>query len=244
LIGAAVYLVQRMVPLEWLSAESFLNQSGAASGSAMPWLPFYVAILHPSAILIYFLGIVWVFTMLNLAHTFLYTGSRIILAWAEDHLIPASAVFVHPELHSPLITILMICILAEVGVVDTALQNGVTNTTDPVFFITATQLLPVLGITLLPFLRRDWYRKAPSILQWRIGPLPMITLVGVLALAYQIWMLSALIVWPGFSQVGVGTAITFAVVFLSGVAWFYVRRHTLIQGGEDVDSWLKRLPEE
>ncbi|RPJ40280.1 MAG: APC family permease, partial [Chloroflexi bacterium] len=120
-LAVVTVFVQRLVPLEWLAAESYLSQAGAYRGQAIPSLPLYALILRPDAILVYLLGFVWILALLNLAHTLLYAGSRIMLAWGEDHLFPDSAMFLHPELRSPLITVLLICLLAEAGVVWAAL---------------------------------------------------------------------------------------------------------------------------
>jgi amino acid transporter len=243
IMAGSAFFVQRLVPLEWLAAESYLSNTVGSKMLTMPWLPFYVAILHPSRWLIYFLGITWVFTLVNLAQTFLYTGSRVMLAWAEDHLIPESAGFVHPELRSPLITVLLICILAEMGVVQAALTAGSIGGVNPVFFIPATQLLPVLGITLLPFLKRDWFRNAPAVARVMLGPVPLISVVGGLSLVYLAGMMVALMIRPGFNQVGSDTLIVFGAVFLSGLVWYYFRRRSMVRAGEDVDRLLKGVPE-
>ncbi len=244
ILATTAFLLQRLVPAEWLSAESFLYHTGANKEIAMPWLPFYLAILRPNALLIQAIGLSWIFSLLTMGHTFLYASSRIMLAWGEDHLMPQAATFVHPELRSPLITVLIVCLLAEFGVVETALNTGINNRINPVFFLVGAQLLPVLGITLLPFIKRDWFLQSSGFLRARIGPLPLISLIGGLCVVYLAGMLVALVIWPGYNPLNGETLVWFAIMFASGLAWFYGRRFFLVKQGSDIDTLLRSAPEE
>src|SRR3990170_1619781 len=91
-------LLQRLVPLEWLAAESYLSNIGY-EGPTMPWITFYAAVLRPSF---------------------------------------------------PLI----------------------------LFFAFCTMLVPVLAITLFPFLKPDLYQNASAAVRRSIGGFPLITIVG------------------------------------------------------------------
>ncbi len=237
-------LLQRLVPSEWLSAESYLSHAGGNTEPAMPWLPFYLAVLQPNGTLIRILGVAAVISYLAMAHTFLYTSSRIMLAWGEDHLIPQYATFIHPELRSPLITVLIVCLLAEVGVMESALNTGINTRINPVFFFVGVEFLPVLGITLLPFRKREWFGRASGFLRARIGPLPLISLAGGLGVLYLIAMVAALVIWPGYNPLNIDTLIWFGIMFTSGLTWFYGRRFLLKKQGTDIDPILHSAPED
>jgi amino acid transporter len=58
-------LLQRLVPLEWLAAESYLSNAGITEANPMPWITFYAAILKPSFILLWIVAIAWVYTLIN-----------------------------------------------------------------------------------------------------------------------------------------------------------------------------------
>ncbi len=244
LLAAIAVLLQRLVPAGWLSAQSYFYQTGAGKVSAMPWLPYYVALLLPNGLFIRVLGLIWIISFLNMAHTFLYTSSRIILAWGEDHLMPPGATFIHPELRSPLITVLIVCLLAQVGVVESGLNTGINSRINPVFFFVCAELLPVIGITLLPFRQRDWFQRAAGWQRIKIGPLPLISLVGGLAVICLIGMIATLVIWPGYNPLNIDTMLWFAVMFVSGLAWFFGRRSFLNRQGQDIDALLRSAPEE
>jgi amino acid transporter len=240
ILVSVTVLVQRLVPLEWLAAESSLSHSTAFQGLSMPWLPFYAVILRPNAILVYLLGLAWIFALINLAYTLLYSASRIILAWGEDHLIPDSAMFIHPELRSPLILVLLVCLLAEAALVWAALSPAYFYRVNPVFYIAAAQLLPVLGVTLMPFLKREWFEQAGEIARSRVGSLPLVAITGAISLLYLVGMF----IWLGLGKnlLGWETLLGFAIVVVTGLAWFYARRYYLIRQGKDLDRIFKSIP--
>jgi amino acid transporter len=244
ILAISTILLQRMVPSEWLSAESYLFHTNGSTVSAMPWLPLYLAVLRPNGTLVQILGLAAVFSYLAMAHTFLYTSSRIMLAWGEDHLIPQYATFVHPELRSPLITVLIVCLLAEGGVMESALNTGINTRINPVFFFVGVELLPVLGITLLPFRKKDWFERASGFLRARIGPLPLISIVGGLGVLYLVAMIAALVIWPGYNPLNIDTLIWFGIMFASGLTWFYGRRFLLRRQSIDIDPMLHNAPDE
>ena len=92
----AAILLQRLVPLEWIAAESYLSNAGVSSANPMPWITFYAAILKPNIILLWIVAIAWFYTLINLAQTYFFYCSRIIFAWSFDRLDPREGL-----LHSP-----------------------------------------------------------------------------------------------------------------------------------------------
>src|SRR3989337_2120719 len=110
-------LLQRLVPLQWLAAESYLSNIGY-EGRTMPWITFYAAILKPSFPLVLLVAVAWIYTLINLAQTYFFYCSRIIFAWSFDRLIPEAVSYIHPKLRSPLWAILIITIIGEIGIID------------------------------------------------------------------------------------------------------------------------------
>lgn len=241
-ISLAVLLLQRLVPGEWLSAESYLYQATGSTSGAMPWITFYVIILQPSRTLVILLALTWVFGILNMAHAFLYAGSRVILAWTDDRLLPRWVGFVHPVLKSPLIAVLFVSLVAEIGVVESALNGSLPIRFNPLFFMVLIQVLPILGVTLLPYLKRDWYQTAPRLVRIKVGPVPLVSFSGVAALFYLLWMIMGNSLQGIFGGISLPTVTLFGALFLFGLSWFFARHYYLKQAGEDIDLLLQRLP--
>ncbi|PWB51488.1 MAG: hypothetical protein C3F13_13680 [Anaerolineales bacterium] len=241
---SAALLLQRLVPLEWIAAESYLSNAGVTDANPMPWITFYASILRPNLILLWVVAIAWVYTLINLAQTYFFYCSRIIFAWSFDRLIPEKVCFIHPTLHSPIIAILIITLIAEVGVIDAATGGVMGAQLNFVFFAVCTQLVPVLAITLLPFTKPDIFENASAFVKRRIGKVPVITIVGGITMTYLLWMIIASFLYPAVGgRIGVGTLGTLAGFVISGIIVFYVARwYRLSKEGIDINWTFQSVP--
>jgi len=240
---AATLLLQRLVPLEWIAAESYLSQSGY-EGLTMPWIIFYAAILKPSFPLLLIVLIGWVYTLINLAQTYFFYCSRIIFAWSFDRLIPERVCFIHPTLHSPIVAIAIITGIAEVGVIDAATGGVMGAQLNFVFFAVCTQLVPVLSMTLFPYLKPDLFENASAFVRRKVGNVPVITIVGSITMLYLLWMIIASFLFPAVGgRIGAGTLGTLAGFIISGLIVFYAARaYRMNKEGIDINWTFQSVP--
>jgi len=240
----AALLLQRLVPLEWLAAESYLSNAGISDANPMPWITFYAAILKPSTILIWIVAIAWVYTLINLAQTYFFYCSRIIFAWSFDRLIPEKVCYIHPTLKSPIIAILIISLIAEVGVIDAATGGVMGAQLNFVFFAVCTQLVPVLAITLFPFTKPDLFENASGFVKRRLGKVPVITIVGAITMTYLLWMIIASFMFPAVGgRIGSGTIGTLLSFVISGIIVFYIARwYRMSKEGIDLNWTFQSIP--
>lgn len=240
----AAILLQRLVPLEWIAAESYLSNAGVASANPMPYITFYAAILKPNLILLWIVAIAWFYTLINLAQTYFFYCSRIIFAWSFDRIIPEKVCYIHPKLHSPIVAIALIALIAEVGVIDAAKGGVMGAQLNFVFFAVCTQLVPVLAVTLFPFLKPDLFENASGFVRRKIGKVPVITIIGSITLCYLLWMLIASFLFPAVGgRIGAGTLLTLAGFIVSGIAVFYIARaYRLKKEGIDINWTFKSIP--
>ncbi len=236
-------MIQRLVPLEWISAESYLSQSDY-TGQTMPWITFWAAILKPSFPLVLFTFIAWVYTLINLAQTYFFYCSRIVFAWSFDRLIPERVSSIHPKLHSPVVAITIITVIAEIGVIDAALGGVMGAQLNFVFFAVCTQLIPVLAMTLFPYLKPDLFENASAMVRRKVGGVPLITIVGGITMAYLIWMIIASFAFPAVGgRIGMGTLGTLAGMVITGLIVFYAARaYRLRTEGIDVNWTFQSVP--
>lgn len=242
-VSAAV-LLQRLVPLEWIAAESYLSNSGVSSANPMPWITFYAGILKPNFILLWTVAIAWVYTLINLAQTYFFYCSRIIFAWSFDRLIPEKVCYIHPTLHSPIVAITIITLIAEVGVIDAATGGVMGAQLNFVFFAVWTQLVPVLAIMLLPFTKPEIFENASAFVKRKIGKIPVITIIGGITMLYLLWMIVASFLYPAVGgRIGLGTVGTLIGFFLSGFIVFFVARwYRLNKEGIDINWTFQSVP--
>jgi amino acid transporter len=240
----AALLLQRLVPLEWIAAESYLSNAGVSEANPMPWITFYAAILKPNFLLLWIVAFAWVFTLINLAQTYFFYCSRIIFAWSFDRLIPEKVCYIHPTLHSPIVAITIITLIAEVGVIDAATGGVMGAQLNFVFFAVCTQLIPVLAITIFPFTKPDLFENASAFVKRRLGKVPVITIVGGITMAYLLWMIIASFLYPAVGgRIGTGTLLTLAGFVISGIIVFYVARwYRLKNEGIDIKWTFQSVP--
>lgn len=239
IILTGVTLLQQAVSPEWLSAQSYLSRAGNYSGKTMPIITFYAAILLRSLPLMSVILVAWAYTLINLAQIFIFSASRIMLAWADDGLLPRGMNYIHPRLRSPLLTMLAAAVMAQFGMVYVLL--GGTGLNIP-FFASLAILLPVAAATVFPFIRKDWFATSPGFVRLKIGPLPVITMAGAIALGCLVWVvISSFLPGSPFLVFG-ATQVLIVGVLLGGVIWYYLRRLYLQKKGICLDEALKSLP--
>jgi amino acid transporter len=241
-------LLQRLVPLEWIAAESYLSNAGVSDANPMPWITFYAAVLNPNILFLWIVAIAWVYTLINLAQTYFFYCSRIIFAWSFDRLIPERVCYIHPTLHSPIVAILIITIIAVIGVIDTSgllwpgrLMGAQLNF---VFFAVCTQLIPVLAITIFPFTKPDLFENSSAFVKRKVAGIPVITIVGAVTMAYLLWMIIASFLYPAVGgRIGPGTLGTLFGFIISGLIVFYIARsYRMRKEGIDINWTFQSVP--
>jgi basic amino acid/polyamine antiporter, APA family len=244
----AAILLLRLVPAEWIAAESYLSNAGVADANPMPWITFYAAILKPSIILLWIVAIAWVYTLINLAQTYFFYCSRIIFAWSFDRLIPEQVCYIHPTLNSPIVAIGIITLIAEIGVLDASgwLWAGsvMGAQLNFVFFAACTMLVPVAAITLFPFTKPDLFENASAFVKRKIGNIPVITIVGTITFLFLLWLIVASFAYPAVGgRIGVGTLGTLAGFILSGlIVFFAARAYRMNKEGIDINWTFQSVP--
>jgi amino acid transporter len=214
----------------------------------MPWITFYAGILKPNFLLIWIVAIAWVYTLINLAQTYFFYCSRIIFAWSFDRLIPEKVCYIHPTLRSPIVAITIITLIAVVGILDASgwLWPGsvMGAQLNFVFFAVCTQLVPVLAITLFPYLKPDLFEDSSAFVKRKVGNVPVITIIGAITMAYLLWMIIASFLYPAVGgRIGSGTLGTLAGFVISGIIVFYVARwYRLKNEGIDINWTFQSVP--
>jgi len=244
----AALLLQRLVPLEWIAAESYLSNAGVTSANPMPWITFYAAILRPNLILLWIVAIAWFYTLINLGQTYFFYCSRIIFAWSFDRLVPEKVCYIHPTLRSPIIAIAIITAIAELGVIDASglLWTGsvMGAQLNFVFYAACTMLVPVLAVTIMPFTKPDIFENASAMVKRKIGKVPVITVVGAITLAYLVWMIVASFLYPAVGgRIGPISLVVLACLIISGIAVFYIARaYRMSKEGIDINWTFQSVP--
>lgn len=237
----AVLLYPRLMSLQWMAAEGFLYYN--TDVWALPFSTFYANILWPNPIVVFIIMLGFVYTLVNLAMTYFFYNSRIFFAMAFDRALPESIAFVHPKLRSPVVAMTLCAIFAAIGV-GLSVYTIIFVQFNFVLFCAIVQLIPVSGVIIYPFVRKEEFARAPRLVRFKLGPVPGISVIGLGTLAYLLWMIISTYLFPAvgglISSVTVGWFIGF---YITGVIIFVLMRwYRLRKEGLDINLAYKEIP--
>jgi amino acid transporter len=153
---------------------------------------------------------VFVLLLINLVQMQFQYTSRIILAWVNDELMPASLGFIQPNLKSPVIAVLLVAVIALFSLLVSALTGAVNNPIEYMFLLAVFQLPSLLAVTVLPFVRPAWFEAAPRIARIKLGPIPLISLSGLISFIFVL----AVTALPFIVQIEKRISLTAVILFL------------------------------
>jgi APA family basic amino acid/polyamine antiporter len=229
----------------FISATAYLGFSGSSAYPlpAAPYPDYFLAILYPNLPFNIFMmatGITW---CLVLMITFIILASRALFAWSFDRLGPSALADINDRFHSPIkasvvavvggIIFLVLCVFSFLGVYFGSL----------VAYTSAFAVTTLAGI-FFPFTKRSMFEQSPAIVKRKIGPLPVISLFGVLSLLTLGFMLYYLLANPTVSGISAPGLALIVFTYSFGIALFYGIRAYRKSRGVDLSLSYKELPPE
>lgn len=238
----SVLLLQRVVPVQFLSAQSYLTQKEIeVTGLALSWLPFYAAVVRPSLPLIILIGVSWIYLLFLLVMVLMFSASRIVLAWARDNVVPDSLAFIHARQRTPLLAVLIAAVAVQIGLIDAVQGGPVFSAMHFAVFLSVSQVIPVASLLLVPILGK---KVAGISMPSKVGLILGVP-VWLVTLGFLVWSMLAVLIYP-FQLQGIRpTTFTWmAACFLSGLAWYFFRWLYLRRKGIDLAAGYRSLPPE
>jgi len=232
---------------DFLASISYLttyNPQGLPWGNALEMITALFGLVAKNPILaaVTVLGMSFAGTIIYTVVLYLQIG-RNIFAWSMDRLIPEKLSEVSPRFHTPTYTNLAIFVVCELFLMVTAAFPDAfwtilfSTVIGPAF---SCMFLPGITAALLPYRRRDIYEVSP--VKREIGGIPVITIFGVIAAAYMIFMVYEYVSWPQF---GISDPLPLFLNFgmiLIGIALYWIIRYIRRRQGVDIDLAFKEIP--
>jgi amino acid transporter len=184
-IGVAIVLtllLQNVIGVTFLGAVGWDPFLADTSVLGLPFaMPFseLVAYLSASPIVALLLGLGFVFWSYTWLPGQILNASRNLLAYGLDGVLPARLATVSERYHTPVVALVLTGALSVVALVVYATNPDFTTLVGIVAFIVSFMFVSVSAI-MLPYRRRELFESSP--INWRIGGLPVVTIVGVLSL--------------------------------------------------------------
>lgn len=183
----------------------------------------------------------WTYTWLPI---YILTATRNVLAWALDGLAPSKISEVNENTHSPLTAIVVSAVLG-IGFLWLYAYDSAFSTISGFFGqVCGTFVLTSIGAIVFPYTQKDMFEASP--VAWRVGGVPVLSLLGVLSLIGMLVMAWAFLNDP---QSGISFAQPFmlyvnAGVFVSGFIYYYAAKFIQARNGVDIDLAFAEIPPE
>lgn len=173
-------------------------------------------------------------------------ASRLLFAFSFDRLLPSKMADVNQRLASPVNALVVVLILA-VGLSALAVYTtALTVVANALLVFCVFWFTTSLAAALLPYLRPQLYASSPKMVSGRIGPVPMITIIGGLSALITAFMFVIVAkdhrLSGGYPSQSI---IALAIIGLFGPVIYVIAKFRLRQSeGIDLDLAMRELPPE
>jgi amino acid transporter len=249
LVWPIYYITYLVFGFDFINASSFLATLGYPG-----WYEYTWAYSMPSYLIAFTTTNVWIIGLVNLAVCMVCVGScgivipflytRNIFAWSFDRLLPSKVADLDKR-GNPVWAILLMFITAQFA-------NFLTFFTGVFAFLLYSMLGWFIGVFIVsiaaiwfPFRRKDIFDAAPPLAKKMIGPIPLISLFGILSLFVSIWVIVASLT-PGAIAffVSVEYIIGMVITLIIGPVWYFIARAYWQSKGLPIHLAHKELPPE
>lgn len=175
---------------------------------------------------------------------YILTATRNLLAWALDGLAPSKVADVNEKTHSPMVAIVLSSLLGIGFLWLYAYDSAFTTITGFFGQVCGTFMLTSVGAIVFPYTQKDMFDASP--VAWRVGGIPVLSILGVLS---AIGM--GVIAWAFLNDPQSGVSFSQPLmlyinlgVFLSGFVYFYVAKFIKARQGVDISLAFAEIPPE
>jgi basic amino acid/polyamine antiporter, APA family len=226
--------------------QNWLAASYGAGASAAPFLPYFsnlALVLTSNPIVLFFMIVGVLLNAIQVVFNVIVGWTRVAVAMSIDGALPKIVSNVSPRTHTPVFAHLIFLVLG--GVVFSYVYNLVPGYTTYTLAVTAVATVmyigTALGGALFPKTRKEVYATSP-IAKYKIGPVPLITLCGVIAAGFSLWMLYWYLTQPFLGVANYVSEIIMLAIFLAWVGYYFLRRAYLRSVGVNIDLAYKEVP--
>jgi APA family basic amino acid/polyamine antiporter len=259
LIATGILLALLAVGIERVAPPEFLTVAGAGYWSLIGeaningfnlWPPIIAVALAGSPLVVLIIGLGYLLNGFQIVCNCYIGMTRVLVAMSLDRLLPEWFSKVNEKLHTPMnahiayfaasIPVILAYNLVPGWI---GLTLGVTFGCGYVFVITC------IAGALLPYRAKELYEASPGA-KYKLGGIPMITVLGVLGGILGILMVAAFLFAPQLGVLGTWSmanpwpqVIAFGIILISWI-WYMIAKNAQKSRGINVDYAFKEIPPE
>jgi amino acid transporter len=253
MMAVLALVIVRTVDQNWLSAAAYAagGYNPAIPAPVIPpWFSALAIMLTDSPILLFLMIVGVMLNAIQVVFNVIVGWTRVAVAMSIDGVLPKFISHVSPRTHTPVYAHVIFLILG--GYVFAYVYNLVPGYVTYTLAVTAVATVMYIGTALggavFPWTRKEVYATAP-ISKFKLGPIPLITICGVVAAVFSAAMLYFFFTywWLVGIDLSAGLAgnwfpIALVVIFFGWVAYYFVRRAYLRSIGVNLDLAYKEVP--
>ena len=229
---------------DFLGSVWFLSSTGASQYpfSVPPFWGLFVSMLTNNPIVLWLIAVTWTAAVVSAIPPIFTAVSRSFFAWSFDGILPAKFAEVNEKYGAPTYSIIIIGVIAEVALILSNYTSFLTFAAGVGIAFMLAFIFVALAAILFPFTRKNIYSSSSA--NVNLGPLPLITLAGVVSLIWYLMILYFLLSNPLYGAnipptwIAISATILVPLVVYVG-AYFYRKRQ-----GVNLALALKEIPPE
>jgi amino acid transporter len=235
-------LIEKTVSFHFNTSAAYLSAQhpGSYGFNQSPIYTWYAFVLTKSPVLLLLMGIGLATMGLSNGPQQIIWGSRILFAWSLDRIVPAPVAWVWERTASPVIAIVITVICGEI--VLWLYVKGTLTYFAPIIIFAIDYILVSICAILIPFVKKTktfWERSGNN---YKLGKVPVITILGVVSLFYWIYVLVRgmqvdLLGANTTSNIELSLGVIGVGIIYFGIVWWYRKRE-----GMDLSRTYAQLP--
>ena len=163
--------------------------------------------------------------------------------WSFDRIVPEKLSYVSDRTHTAVYAVILFTVVSEIGFIPSVYGGWGAVVGNAVILLAIGYLITSISGILFPFRQRAIFDQSPSFVKAKIGPIYVISIIGIYATATSLFLLWAAITnsWIGGSPQSY--PYTFLSLFL-GPLIYYIAKWYRARHGIDLSLAFKALPPE
>ncbi len=243
IMTAWAWLASNTVGVEFLGAVgylSFVNPS-ASPIAGTPWIGLLSSLLTNNTILVVIMGLsfaLWPFYWIG--GNFMFT-SRCMLAWSIDGTAPTWLSKVSRKFHTPYVTMLTSLVGAEIFLYLFLFTPYITTLVG-ILGLTFTFFVVSAAAIAFPFRAKPVFETSP--INYKVGGIPLISLLGAASLLFTGYMIYLYFIDPTSAATNPSSLAVMAGAILAGGVMYFAFKEYRKRKGVQVDLAFKEIPVE
>ena len=170
--------------------------------------------------------------------------SRILMASGFDRTLPAKLGSVSDRFHTPIFAVVIYMLLVEVGLIVSVYAGVIFGALNITLVLTALYAFVGFVGIIFPYRRKDIFESS-SISKYRIGGVPVISLVGLANLILFGFLTYFSLENPAMSgPTGAPALVTLVGIFIIGIIAYYATKQYYLRKGIDISLAMAQIPPE